>query len=99
MIASNKGLMHSEINIPVGDGLIATGSMKVANHQGSNLATAFFDVRTVLTFDMCDEEQLQQLEAIAMAAVGPGAIEDIPVIARRDDFVLQTLAASRGPIN
>jgi hypothetical protein len=94
--AIDPRLGHSEINF-IFDGLLITGSMKIASPVNSTgFATAFFDCRTVLPEDAADAEQREQARILGWHLRG-NYPEPVPVIPRRPDFVLDTLAAARRP--
>ena len=87
MIAATvRQLGHSELNLAV-DGLMVTGSMKIARPlNAGSFATAFFDVRTVLPMSAVDAEQMEQARIIADAFDGDADTASIPVIERRPDL-------------
>jgi hypothetical protein len=92
---SDKRLGHSEINFMT-DGVMLTGSMKVSRHAGGGPVTAFFDCRTVLPMSAVNEQQIEQALVVEACCFGGQAdVASIPLIARRQDYVLETLAASK----
>ncbi|MDF3214809.1 hypothetical protein EN962_00260 [Mesorhizobium sp. M7A.F.Ca.CA.001.09.2.1] len=87
--ATETRLRKAEINIALNDDLIATGSTKVGG-QG-DLASSFFDCRTVLPRDACDGEQIAQATAFAEVLKGRATANEIPFLVRPNDFVLEKL--------
>ena len=91
LASADVRLDESELSIAIGD-VVATGSMKVAISPGSNRATAFFDVRTVLASDACSEQQIRQAAQVARLVVEGGPTSEITFIPRRRDFVLDKIS-------
>ena len=90
LASTDLRLSESELSLAIGN-VVATGSMKVAVCPGSNRATAFFDVRTVLPTDACNDPQMAQATAVARIVLDGGRTSEIAFIPRRQDFVLDTL--------
>jgi hypothetical protein len=87
--STDKRLWRAEINIALNDDLVATGSTRVAG-QGE-VASTFFDCRTVLPRDACGGEQIAQADAFGQVLQGKATAAAIPFLVRPSDFVLESL--------
>jgi hypothetical protein len=99
MIASTEHLIHSEINMSLGHGVVAVGNVKLSTQGGQKWATAWFDCRTVLLEEHCGPEQLAQASLLNDVLLDRARITEVPHIPMRMDYVMQVLDASRKPRN